>query len=249
MNISTKLLSSALLASAALSMTATEPTTPPVISWDPADVGVIYASDQDTFFDVMKDSQGNAANAWNQPVWGQTCVVSDDECGDGAAIRIDNLDFLPLQFLATLNLSDFRFLHLDLWVSSDCLLDFTLQNWWPGDKFVTEIYSLKTGEWNSIDIDMAALAWGMKNGAQERVVNVLKLAGENVDEEKNPYAETIFMTNVMAHNDESVLAGINDVVVTEAPEGDGITYDLFGRRVGEGYKGIAIRNGQKFILK
>lgn len=249
MNISTKLLYSAAFVSVAFTVTAVEPTTPPVITWDPAEVGVIYASDQETFCDVMKDSKGNSVSAWAPVTWGQECIISDDECGDGAAIRIDNLDFLPMQFLATVDFSAYRFLHFDFWVSSDCLLDFTLQNWWPGDKFVSGIYSLKAGEWNSIDIDMSAFTWGTKNGAQERVVNVLKLGGENVDTKTNPYAETIYMTNVMAHNDEGVLAGVNSVVVADTPEGDGITYDLYGRRVGEGYKGIAIRNGQKLILK
>ncbi|MGM9803816.1 MAG: YncE family protein [Muribaculaceae bacterium] len=36
---------------------------------------------------------------------------------------------------------------------------------------------------------------------------------------------------------------------TDTTEGDGITYDILGRRVNENYKGIVIRNGKKYIQR
>jgi hypothetical protein len=145
MNSFTKFFSVVALATIATVSNAQTPTTPPTLKWDAGEIGVIYAADQDTYFDVLKDSKGNPASAWAPVSWGQTCVISDDECGDGAAIRIDNLDFLPMQFAATLDISEYRFFHIEYWVSADMQLDMTFQNWWPGEKFVSSIYDLKAG--------------------------------------------------------------------------------------------------------
>ncbi len=222
------------------------PAAPPAFTVDPAGAGVIYAADQDTYFEVLRDKDGNPANAWAPVVWGQKCVISDDEVGENgeAAIRIDNLDFLPLQFKSTVNLSEYRFLHIDIWPDSDMQLDFTLQNWWPGEKHVSAIYDLKGGQWTSIDIDMSTFPWGVKNGEQERVVNVFKLGGEKVNADEHPYAKTIYMTNIIAHNESP--AGVEGVTIKPV-EGNGITYNLFGIPVGDDYKGIVIRDGKKYI--
>lgn len=182
---------------------------------------------------------------------GQTCVISDDECGDGAAIRIDNLDFLPMQFPKTLDVSDYRFWHVEFWVSTDCQLDLTFQNWWPGEKFITPIYELKAGQWNVLDIDLdqEAFTWSKKNEIAQHCVNVFKLGGEAVNEDEHPYAQTIWMTNIVCHNDDSVLpAGINEIANTPQ-SADSQKYNLAGQRVSSGYKGLAIVNGRKVMIK
>lgn len=251
MKISTHFLPFVALAAIATSASAQTPTTPPEIKWDAAEVAVIYAADQDKFFEVIKDSQGNPANAWAPVTWGQTCVISDDECGDGAAMRIDNLDFLPLQFKATVDLSDYRFFHIDFWAQKDDQLCIKFQNWWPGESFVTEVFDIKGGEWKSIDIDLDRedFTWTKKNEIPQHCVNVLQIGGEKLANDY-PHAASIYMTNVIAHNDASVLdgsAGIDNVVVDEAD--DTAVYNLFGQRVDASYKGIVVKKGHKFVQK
>lgn len=243
----------AALTSSAVS--AQTPDNPPVLNYDPAEVGVIYAADQDTFFEVLNDSKGNPANAWTPAGWGQQCTISDDECNDGAAaIRIDNLDFLPLQFPATVSLAQWRYLHIDVWAPADDQLCFKFQNWWPGEAYVSQIYTLTPGEWTSIDIDMEDpeyFQWSeIKTDpeTQEKYtnkgVNVFQVAGEKLPNDF-PHCATIYMTNIIAHNYgdfDSVKEITTDAV--DAP-----TFNLFGIEVDENYKGIVIRNGKKFIQK
>lgn len=251
MKTSTRILSLASMAIVVVTAGAQTPDTPPTIKWDPSEVAVIYASDQEKFFEVFRDSQGNPANAWTLPVWGQQCVISDDECGDGAAVRIDNLDFLPLQFQATVDISDYRFFHLDLWAQNDDQICIKFQNWWPGESFVTEIFDLKGGEWKSIDIDLdrADFTWEKKNEIPQHCVNILQLGGEALPNDY-PHSPAIYLTNIMAHNDASVLggAGVGNVVVENAPADDAV-YNLFCQRVDKSYKGIVVSKGRKFIQK
>ena len=58
------------------------------------------------------------------------------------------------------------------------------------------------------------------------------------------------MTNIMAHNDASVLddSGI-DSITTDKGAADGALYNIFGQRVGKDYKGLVITKGRKFIQK
>lgn len=251
MNSFTKFFSVVALATIATVSNAQTPTTPPTLKWAPEEIGVIYAADQDTYWDVMRDSDGNPANSWSPVTWGQTCVISDDECGDGAAIRIDNLDFLPMQFAATLDISEYRFFHIEYWVSADMQLDMTFQNWWPGEKFVSSIYDLKAGQWNVIDIDLdqESFTWSKKNEIPQHCVNVFKLGGENVDEETHPYAPVIWMTNIICHNDASVLPAGIDEMKANRQNGRNIRYNLAGQRVGNDYKGLVLMNGKKMVIK
>lgn len=247
----TQLCSIVALSLAATVTHAQTPTTPAPLKWDAGEIGVIYAADQDTYPDVLRVGEGIPANTWAPVVWGQTCVISDDECGDGAAIRIDNLDFLPMQFPKTLDVSDYRFWHVEFWVSTDCQLDLTFQNWWPGEKFITPIYELKAGQWNVLDIDLdqEAFTWSKKNEIAQHCVNIFKLGGEAVNEDEHPYAQTIWMTNIVCHNDDSVLpAGINEIANTPQ-SADSQKYNLAGQRVSSGYKGLAIVNGRKVMIK
>ena len=246
MNNFTKLLSVVALSLATHVANAQTPTTPPTLKWDAGEIGVIYAADQDTYFDVLKDSKGNSVSSWVPVTWGQQCVISDDACGDGAAIRIDNLDFLPMQFQATVDVSDYRFFHVEFWVSSDMQLDLTFQNWWPGEKFVTPIYELKAGEWNVIDIDMdqEAFTWSKKNEIAQHCINVLKLGGEAVNEEEHPYAKTVWMTNIVVHNDASVVGIAN---VKADGNNSSALYNLAGQRVSSNYKGVVVKGGKKFF--
>ena len=225
-------------------------TTPPTLKWAPEEIGVIYAADQDTYWDVMRDSDGNPANSWAPVKWGQTCVISDDECGDGAAIRIDNLDFLPMQFQKTMDFSDYRFFHIEYWVSADMQLDMTFQNWWPGEKFVSSIYDLKAGQWNVIDIDLdqESFTWSKKNEIPQHCVNVFKLGGENVDKEAHPYAPVIWMTNIVCHNDASVITGISNVKAAASKNSTSL-YNLAGQRVSNDFKGVVVKDGKKYFNK
>ena len=250
MNNFTKLFSVVVLSFVATVSNAQTPTTPPTLKWDAGEIGVIYAADQDTYFDVLKDGAGNPASSWAPVTWGQTCVISDDECGDGAAIRIDNLDFLPLQFKSTMILNDYRFFHIEYWVSSDMQLDMTFQNWWPGEKFVTPVYELKAGQWNVIDIDLdqEAFTWSKKNEIPQHSVNVFKLGGEAVNAEQHPYAQTIWMTNIVCHNDASVVTGISNVKAA-ANKNNSSLYNLAGQRVSNDYKGVVVKDGKKFLNK
>jgi len=254
MKISTRFLSFAALATVAAAAGAQTPSTPPAINWDPADVAVIYAADQEKFPEVFKDSKGNAANAWTAPAWGQTCVFSDDEAGDGAAVRIDNLDFLPLQVQATVDLSDYRFLHIDLWAQNDDKMSIKLQNWWPGESFSADVIDLKGGEWKSVDIDLdgANFTWSKKNEIPQHCINIIQLGGEAIPNDY-PHSPAIYFTNLIAHNDASVLdpgAGIGNVAVDNAmTDSDTPVYNLFGQRVDKTYKGIVVSKGRKYIQK
>lgn len=252
MKTSTRILTVASLAFIVAAASAqTTPDTPPTIKWDPAEVAVIYAADQETFFDVFKDSKGNPANAWTQPTWGQSCVISDDECGDGAAVRIDNLDFLPLQFQATVDLSEYRFFHMDIWAQNDDQICIKFQNFWPGETFVTEVYNIKGGEWTRLDIDLDRedFTWSKKNEVPQHCINVLQIAGEKIPNDY-PHSPAIYMTNIMAHNDASVLGGSGiDSITTDKDAADGALYNIFGQRVGKDYKGLVITKGRKFIQK
>lgn len=234
-------------------------TTPPVFNLDPAEVGVIFAADQDTYSDIIKDSKGNPASKWAPVKWGQTCTVSEDEAGDGAALRIDNLDFLPEQFVATLDLSAYKYLHLDIWAGSDGQLDFAMQNWWPGEKFTTPIVNLTAGQWTRIDIDMSSFAWSKKNKVQQRTFNVFKLGGEAVDTKVHPYPTLIYMTNVIAHNNDAFASannilgngttGLQNIPAAQQGGKAGVTYNLAGQHVGKEYKGLVIVDGKKIIRK
>jgi len=247
----THFVSAATFSLVALVANAQTPTTPAALTWDAGEIGVIYAADQETYPDVMRVGEGVPANTWAPVSWGQTCVISDDECGDGAAIRIDNLDFLPMQFPKTLDVSEYRFFHIEYWVSADMQLDMTFQNWWPGEKFVSSIYELKAGQWNVIDIDLdqESFTWSKKNEIPQHCVNVFKLGGENVNEEEHPHAQTIWMTNIIFHNDTSVLpAGIDEMKAIRQ-NGRNIRYNLAGQRVGNDYKGLVLMNGKKMVMK
>lgn len=251
MKLSTQFLTLACLAAVTVpTLAQTTPDTPPAIKWDAADVAVIYAADQDKFPEVFKDSKGNAANDWTAASWGQKCVFSDDECGDGAALRVDNLDFLPLQFQATVDLSEYRFFHIDIWAQNDDQMCIKFQNWWPGESFVTEVYDLKGGEWKSIDIDMdrADFTWSKKNEIPQHCINILQLAGEKIANDY-PHSPSIYLTNMMAHNDASVIGGSGIGSIAADASADNALYNIFGQRVDKSYKGIVISNGRKFIQR
>ena len=68
----TKLFSIVALAVSATVANAQTPTTPPTLKWDAGEIGVIYAADQDTYFDVLKDGAGNPASSWSPVTWGQS---------------------------------------------------------------------------------------------------------------------------------------------------------------------------------
>lgn len=238
------------------SANAQTPPDPAEVNYDPADAGVIFAADQDKYFEVLRDGNGNPASDWSPVSWGQTAVVSNDECDGGAsAIRVDGLDFLPLQFKGTISLAKWRYLHIDLWVPSDDKVCFKLQNWFPGEAFVTCIYDLKGGEWASIDIDMEDpeyFQWGEQKTDPEtqekyinKGVNVFQVAGEKLPNDY-PHASTMFMTNIIAHNGDN--AGVENVVVSDRAL-SGRTYNIFGIEVDENYKGIVVRDGRKFYQR
>ena len=258
MNMFTKLFALSAIACMATAVQAQEVTTPPTFDIDPGEVGVIFAADQDTYFEVIKDSKGNSASSWAPVKWGQTCTVSEDEAGDGAAIRIDNLDFLPEQFVSTLDLSEYKYLHLDIWANANGKLDYTMQHWWPSEKFTSPVTDLKAGEWVRLDIDMSSFAWSKKNEIQQRCINVFKLGGEAVDATVNPYPTLIYMTNIIAHNNDTFAAqntiladgatGIENVTMQKNSK-TGHTYNIAGQRVEKNYKGIVFVDGKKMIRK
>lgn len=259
MNIFTKFFAVSAIVCLSTASQAQNVTTPPVFNLDAAEVGVIFAADQDTYFEVIKDSKGNSASNWTPVKWGQKCTISEDEAGDGAALRVDNLDFLPEQFQATLDLSNYKYLHLDIWVNTDSQLDFAMQNWWPGEKFVTPIANLSAGNWTRIDIDMSSFAWSKKNEIQQRCLNIFKLGGESVDAVLHPYPTLLYMTNIIAHNSDEfasnnmVLAnastGIDNISIAHDAAKSGIAYNIAGQRVGKDYKGIVIVDGKKILRK
>lgn len=249
------LLAVATLATVTAGMNAQTPNDPPTLDYDPAEVGVIYAADQDKFFEVLRDGNGNSATDWAQVSWGQKVVISDDECNGGAsAIRIDGLDFLPLQFPGTISLAEWRYLHVDMWAPAEDQVCFKLQNWWPGEAYVSDIYTLKAGEWTSIDIDMEDpnfFQWSEVKTDPEtqekyinKGVNVFQVAGEKIANDY-PHCATIYMTNIIAHN-YGENNGVNGI---EAEKTSGHTYNIYGVEVDENYKGIVIRDGKKYIQK
>lgn len=252
--------STLLLAAAALfasaNANAQTPNDPAALDYDPAEVGVIYAADQDKYFEVLRDGNGNAANGWTTPVWGQKVTIADDECNDGAAaIHIYNLDFLPLQFPGTVSLAQWRYLHVDMWAPADDQVCFKFQNWWPGESYVTDIYNLKGGEWTSIDIDMedeTYFQWSEVKTDPEtqekyinKGVNVFQIAGEKIANDF-PHCADLYMTNIIAHNYGE--AGVGSVAVDQKVR-DNRTFNLMGVEVDENYQGLVIRNGQKFIQR
>ena len=258
MKISTKLFTAAAIAAIATSgINAQTPADPAPLSYDPAEIGVIFAADQDTYWEVIKDGNGTPASEWTLPVWGQKVVISADECSGGAsALRIDGLDFLPLQFAGTISLAQWRYLHVDMWAPAEDQVCFKLQNWWPGEAYVSEIYTLKAGEWTSIDIDMedpAFFQWSeIKTDpeTQEKYVNkgvnILQIAGEKIANDY-PHCSTLYMTNVIAHNyapENNDGNGVN-AIMSETLKGK--TFNVFGVEVDENYKGIVIRDGKKFF--
>lgn len=260
MKISTKLFSLAALAALASNVNAQTPSDPATLNYEPAEVGVIFAADQDTFFEVLRDGNGNPATSWTLPVWGQSCQVSADECSGGAAaLRIDNLDFLPLQFAGTLSLAPWRYLHVDVWAPADDKLCFKFQNWWPGESYVSDVYDIKGGEWNSFDIDMENpdnFNWSEVKTDPEtqekyinKGVNVFQIAGEKVANEY-PHCATIYMTNIIAHNYAPGELGGNEQDAVEGIMADSVkgkSFNIFGMEVDENYKGIVIRDGKKYI--
>lgn len=264
MRISTKILSAAAFAAiATTSINAQTPSDPKPLNYDPAEVGVIFAADQDKFFEVLRDGNGNAASDWTQPVWGQSVVISADECAGGAsAIRIDNLDFLPIQFAGTMSLAPWRYLHVDVWAPAEDQLCFKLQNWWPGEAYVSDVYDIKAGEWTSIDIDMEDpenFQWSeIKTDpeTQEKYtnkgVNIFQVAGEKIANDF-PHCATLYMTNIIAHNYEpGSLDDPNEDTAVEGIQAEnlkGRTFNVYGLEVDDTYKGIVIRDGKKFIQR
>lgn len=263
MKISTKLFSAAAIAAIATSgINAQTPSDPAVLNYDPAEIGVIFAADQDTYWEVLKDGNGTPASDWAPVTWGQSCIISADECAGGAsALRIDGLDFLPLQFPATISLAQWRYLHVDMWAPAEDQVCFKFQNWWPGEAYVSDVYTLKAGEWTSIDIDMENpdnFQWSeIKTDpeTQEKYtnkgVNVFQIAGEKIDNDY-PHCATLYMTNVIAHNYTPGENGENeengvDGIAAETLKGK--TFNIFGMEVDDTYKGIVIRNGKKYIQK
>ena len=253
-NFTLLLAAAALFASANAS--AQTPDDPAKVDYDPAEVGVIYAADQDTYFEVLRDGNGNSASDWAPVTWGQACTIADDECNGGAAaLHIYNLDFLPLQFPATISLAQWRYLHVDMWAPSDDQVCFKLQNWWPGEAYVSNVYDLKGGEWTSIDIDMedeTYFQWSEVKTDPEtqekyinKGVNVFQIAGEKIANDF-PHCADIYMTNIIAHNYGD--AGVGSVAVDEKVR-DNRTFNLMGVEVDENYQGLVIRNGKKFIQR
>lgn len=266
MKFTTQILTAAAFAAIATTgINAQTPSDPAPLNYDPAEVGVIYAADQDTFFEVLRDGNGNPATDWNQPVWGQKVVTSDDECAGGAAaIRIDNLDYLPMQFPGTISLAQWRWLHVDIYPTTDDQVCFKFQNWWPGEQYVTDIYELKGGVWNSIDIDMedaANFQWSeIKTDpeTQEKYtnkgINIFQVAGEKIPNDFE-HAPTIYMTNIIAHNYDPAESGNDEGNDDNAVEdilddaAKGKIYNVFGVQVDETFRGIVIRDGKKYIQR
>lgn len=258
MKISTKALFAAVIAAfTSTGINAQTPEDPAPVDYDPAEVGVIFAADQDKYFEVLRDGNGTPASDWSLANWGQKVVISADECMGGAsAIRIDGLDFLPLQFPSTISLASWRYLHIDMWASTDDQVCFKLQNWWPGEAYVSDIYNLKGGEWTSIDIDMEDpdyFQWSeIKTDpeTQEKYtnkgVNVLQIAGEKIPNDF-AHAPVIYMTNIIAHNSGNGDSGVADIKADN--ELNGKIYNVFGIEVDENYKGLVIRNGKKYIVR
>lgn len=155
-----------------------------------------------------------------------------------------------MQFAATLDISEYRFFHIEYWVSADMQLDMAFQNWWPGEKFVSSIYDLKAGQWNVIDIDLdqESFTWSKKNEIPQHCVNVFKLGGENVDEEAHPHAPVIWMTNIVCHNDASVITGISNVKAAASKSSTSL-YNLAGQRVSNDFKGVVVKDGKKYFNK
>lgn len=257
MKKSTLFLSAVLIATA--SVNAQTPDDPAALPYDPAEVGVIYAADQDTFFETLRDGNGTPVNNWTLQNWGQKVVISDDECNGGAAaVRIDNLDFLPITFPSTISLAEWRYLHIDMWAPEDGdQVCFKLQNWWPGEAYVSEVYELKGGEWTSIDIDMEDpeyFQWSETKTNPEtqekyinKGVNVFQVAGEKIANDF-PHCKTLYMTNIIAHNYGNDDNGVANITVDENAH-DNRTFNLMGIEVDANYKGLVIRNGKKYIQK
>jgi hypothetical protein len=78
---------------------------------------------------------------------------------------------------------------------------------------------------------------------------VFKLGGENVDQETHPHAPVIWMTNIICHNDASVLPAGIDEMKANRQNGRNIRYNLAGQRVGNDYKGLVLMNGKKMVMK
>jgi hypothetical protein len=72
---------------------------------------------------------------------------------------------------------------------------------------------------------------------------------ENVDEETHPHAPVIWMTNIICHNDASVLPAGIDEMKANRQNGRNIRYNLAGQRVGNDYKGLVLMNGKKMVMK
>lgn len=239
------------VATVANAQDANTPTTPAALPWDAAEIGVIYAADQDTYSDVLRVGEGVPASAWAPVTWGQTCVISDDEVGDGAAIRIDNLDFLPMQLPSVLDVTDYRYFHVEFWVATDCEFDVTLQHWWPADeKFVSPVYQMKAGQWNVIDLDLdqEGFNWEKKNEIPQHTVNIVKIGGENAKDKEADLAKKIWMTNVLFHNGyPKDTDGISELKANRSA--DNAIYNMAGQRVSNNYKGLQIVNGKKVMMK
>ena len=248
MKNSTRFISLISLGIFGLTATAQTPTTPPALSWNPAEVGVIFAADQEKFPEVINDSKGAPVSNWSQPTWGQKCVVSEDECGDGAALRVDNLDFFPMQFAATIDISAYRYLHIDFWAQKDDQMCVKCQNYWPGESFVTDVFDLKGGQWTSVDIDLdqPAFTWSKKAEVPQHCINVMQFAGEKLANDF-PHSSALYITNIIAHNIADP-AGISDVAVETAAADDAVC-NLYGRRGDKTYRGIVVCKGRKFIQK
>lgn len=235
---------------------AQSPSDPPVFPLDWDEVGVIFAADADKYEDSVLRTNANGGTAadntdkWSV-LWTQNCTISADEVGDTgyAAIQVLNLDYLPIQFDGKITLTEYRYLHFDFWVPTECKFPITLYNWGEAnEEFVSDVYTFEAGKWTSIDIDLSQFDWNKKNDEQQRLVNVIKIGGAKFDEGATPQDNMptpIWFTNVIVHNESSIVAGIVNTEVSSVKST--ASYNLAGQRVSAQQKGISIQKGKKVV--
>lgn len=224
-------------------VSAQDPTTPPTPNWDASDVFNIIGSTYEY----------GAGSSFKVLTWGQKCTSDYDEAGDDEAYRIDNLDFLPIQFNKAISLDNYKYLHMDVWPSEDTHFYYSFIRWMP-DGSQLRLYiptqQLKANQWNSLDLDLSIMGWNVKNNVQERLVNILFFGGQEGDTEA--FASKIWIANLVAHNGDTsgtVVTGIKTINNTTSKKIDNSSYNLLGQKIGNNYKGIVIKNGKKVLVK
>ncbi|WP_455584849.1 T9SS type A sorting domain-containing protein [Bacteroides sp.] len=167
------------------------PTEPaPALPYADENVGAFYSA----VYDVV--------STWQALVWGQNATVTDVEIGDDQAMKITNLDFLPMQLDSKYVIpNDFDYIHLDVFPSADTKFRIGFQCFGPAFEIYSKFYDLKGGQWNAVDIPLNEFEWPLKNDAQERIAQIMRFGG---DEGTVGYASEIYISNIVAYKGEPV---------------------------------------------